>query len=238
MKEKLSLIIKEKGAYFLTEYFIVVVGILSAFALNAWWESKKAQQRESAYFSQIQNEIERADQGFKRYVEGLEDNFRAVKHVYESLEDGEIIGGDVELFDQGLLRADVLPAMRYPVPTYRELRITGVFTELSDETLKDMLSELDRAFDFAVAHLEYFRAGLQSAKSELNRSVKFSIQEPDDDSSSWYKVSYDFEKLAANELLQNEFVEVIDSHYDWLRLVQQMHSSIETYRKTSEQTGT
>lgn len=234
MKAKFFSLIKEKGAYFLTEYIIVVVGILSAFGLNAWWESKKAQQRESAYFSQIQIEIDQADQEFGRFIETLANNLGAVQHVYECLSEGELVGEYVELFDQGLLGADVLPAMRYPVPTYRESRSTGVFTELSDDSLKGILSDLHMEFEFAVAQLAYYRVGLQSAKAELNRSVVFSVRAPEDGSSDWFSVSYDFEELADNERLRNEFVEVVDSHFDWLSTVERLHSLIKSYREASE----
>lgn len=237
MKIKLSSIIKDKGTYFLTEYFIVVVGILSAFSLNAWWESRKTLERESAYYGRIQIEIDQADQNLERSVSRIKDTLRAVLHVYDRLSQGVLVDGDAELFDLGLLKADQLPAIRYPVPTYQELRNTGAFNELTNDSLKNILSEIHLEFQFADAQLEYYRVGLEAAKATLNQHVSFSVQEPENENSSWFSVSYDFEDLMGNELLRNQFVEVIDSHYDWLTSVEALHSLVRKYQKTTDPNG-
>jgi hypothetical protein len=46
-----------KLRWFAAEYLIVVVGVLTAFALSAWWQSRQDRDRETSYLHQLASEL-------------------------------------------------------------------------------------------------------------------------------------------------------------------------------------
>lgn len=232
-KKKIS-IDKTKLAYLLTEYVLIVAGILTAFALNAWWESNKAAEREAAYLDRLRIELKSADESFSRFTSELRGDLLAVRFVNSSLSEGKLNDDDAELFGSGLMLADVLPAIRYPIPTYQELRNTGAFRELENSELKSILSDIHMEYEYSSDQLEYFRSGLVSAKNTLNQAVQFKADSSGNRDESRFSVEYDFDALRSNRKLKNDFVEVVDTHEDWLYVVVKMHELIKRSREVIE----
>ena len=76
-------------------------------------------------------------------------------------------------------------------------------------------------------------AGLQSAKATLNRNVESSAESREVEAESSFSASHNFDALSGHELLNNEFVEVVDTHEDWLATVTGLHSLIKKYHRQS-----
>ncbi len=99
-----------------------------------------------------------------------------------------------------------------------------MLSQLSDEEIKEGLAALNGIYQTITGgQLTYVREGLVDIKAHLNQLVEFSVDyDPSipGPGSKTIAVEYDFETLHGNQLLRSQFAEVVDSHHDFLGIVQ------------------
>lgn len=204
-----------------------MIGILLALEVSEWQEKRQLQKREVLYLDRIANELNRADKHYQDRIAVMEGTREAVKHVMNSLLHGQL--EDEELFAEGIFHADVLGAVSHPITIYDEMISTGTFSQLQDEYLRDLLTQLKTTYDAGLVQLPYFRVGLQSVRAHLDDLVDWAPvpEEEREANHGWaLKLMYDFEELKGNRLLKNQYLEVEDSHGDWIKTVNDIHQLI------------
>jgi hypothetical protein len=194
----------------LFEMLIVVVGILIAFRVDEWKDTRAEEREVSASLARLADDFV----GNRLLCETLSTEVRvnhdAVWHVYTSLQEGHVIGGDSEKFERGLVNADFIPQIPISTLGYREMIATGLLRSLKDVDLAVELGLLETELENSRVQIPYYRVGPAALASELRDVVDFQYTDSPDQPG----VRFDFADLVGNRRIRNLYFETVDSHGD------------------------
>jgi len=209
---------------YLAEFVVIVLGILLAFQVEEW-RDERAEQRDVA--AAMQRLLEETDENIQLCLvmkEMLKSNAMSVQHVYQSLTAGEIIQRDEKTFELGLTNFDVVPDIRLLTSVANEMISTGLLKEVDDRELRGSIARLPSLDAQAGDMLVYWRTPIIELHSELTSLVDYyyagdipSLDRSDpfnEAIGSSMRVNYDFQELANNRIIRNQFYDAVDVHAD------------------------
>ncbi len=231
---------KRSGRYFVYafgEIVLIVVGILLALQVNDWQQGRILQKREALYLDRVGNELAEAAELYANGIARLQEHRDAVALVNRSFQAQVLADEDETAFRTGILKVDALSTLPHPITIYDEMVATGMFSQLQDEELRLQLTSLNKSYESAIQQLEYYRVGLVDVKATLNTLVEFYTvpEELVEANGGYFGVRYDFDRLKKSQILKNQYVEAVDSHWDWWREVNQLYTTIQRCKKRVEE---
>jgi len=205
----------------LLELVIVFVGLFAALQLENFREQRAFIEAQERILVRMQEDLEEFLSTSEMYEDFQEYLTAAVSHVHDSLVAGEILSGNTELFEHGIIFFAHLPTLPLPRSTYEEMVASGMFSALDSEGLKKEISRLFFYHDFVESNFEWWRTGTLEFESVMEEWVEYYSDEnppPDLEFLSRdpnRRVRYDFDELSANLRIRNGFYWAQDSARDW-----------------------
>lgn len=142
---------RPKLRWFAAEYLIVVLGVLTAVAINAWWGARQDTAAERSYLALISRDLSQMAANLEELV-ALEE-----RQVQSGLRAYRILSSPDPTRDEQVLASDLLSqltsrrTMNPTDATYRDLLSTGNLRLLQNRGLRDRLvafyEEAERTFD-------------------------------------------------------------------------------------------
>lgn len=203
------------------ELFIVFVGLLAALQVDEWRENREYAAAEERYLLRLNDDlVDTLD--MLRGLHEMVDRFgAAVKHVDASLAAGEIIDGDTELFEEGLIRVAHLPSVVVYRSAYDEMVASGMFARLRSEELKRSVANLITFEQVVNRNFNWWRVGPQKLMRDIMPYVTLGYGEGFSNTrlagivEPARTVEFDFEGLSNDPIVRNQFYWAADSHSDW-----------------------
>lgn len=126
----------------IVEACVIIVSILLAFGIDAWWDERKDSQRERAYLVSLRADV----------IGTIRDNERVIA---EQLEEHERILGIAEMISMGAELPtgyrSTFPSVTLPaesMDTYRDLVASGGTTLLSSEEVRSVMANLLQRIEY------------------------------------------------------------------------------------------
>ena len=125
---------RPKVRWFAAEYLIVVLGVLTAVALNAWWEGRQDTATEAAYLHQIAADLDTTVALMENLDDELASSERAADRLFESFRAPEPLPADSILVWVSV--ASALSEAQPGLGTAEALVATGDLALIRDESLR------------------------------------------------------------------------------------------------------
>jgi hypothetical protein len=203
------------------ELLIVFVGLFAALQLDSYRDGRSFAQAQQRYLLRLGEDIAGYLDTMGPRLAFLEQNRVAVQHVADSLQANELLGGETELFERGLIYVGHLPTSPLPRGAYDEMVASGMFAALESEPLKQAVSELYALSEFASANFAWWRNPVLDLEQELIGHVEYYTEPGEVNQDAFVsqeprrRVRYDFDSLAGNLRIQNGFYWAADVSGDW-----------------------
>lgn len=137
----------------LAEGAAIVVGILLAFAIDAWWENRNERIREREVISQLAEEFRSASEELDFYLTYDRRILQSVEGVATILDAAERSGeSSAQVPDTALAFLLIQGTYAPTIPSLDGLRATGRLSRLRDSNLTGVLSGWPTALEDAVEH--------------------------------------------------------------------------------------
>lgn len=127
---------RSKARWFAAEYLIVVLGVLTAVAVNAWWVEGQEAAREAQALERLHEESEAVVDYLRRNVARRDVLIRSHRVAVAALEPGFTAEPDLDTFREGIFFAFTYPAVSPPQSVYHEVIAAGLFGNLSSVEVK------------------------------------------------------------------------------------------------------
>lgn len=135
------------------EVVAIVVSILLAFAIDAWWDERRDRLEEQRVLQQLTEEFEAVESQLDRYVAMDERTLRNVSRIDSLMQAALADGRPAVVARDSTLRWLVTQGTFAPtLPTLDGLRTSGRLTLIQDEELVAALSAWPAALEDAVEH--------------------------------------------------------------------------------------
>lgn len=135
------------------EVVAIVVSILLAFAIDAWWDERRDRLEEQRVVQQLTEEFEAVESQLDRYVAMDERTLRNVSRIDSLMQAALADGRPAVVARDSTLRWLVTQGTFAPtLPTLDGLRTSGRLTLIQDEELVAALSAWPAALEDAVEH--------------------------------------------------------------------------------------
>lgn len=203
------------------ELLIVFVGLFAALQLDSYRDERSFAQAQQRYLLRLGEDIAGYLETMGPRLAFLERNRIAVQHVADSLQANELLGGDTELFERGLIYVGHLPSSPLPRSAYDEMVASGMFAALESEPLKQAVSELYALSETVSANFAWWRTVALDVEQDLVGQVEYYTEPGDVNQDAFMsqeprrRVRYDFDSLAGNLRIQNGFYWAADVVGDW-----------------------
>ena len=219
--------------YALGEILLVVLGILIALQVNNRNEERKLRKSEDIYIQRLSEDINNmidASKFFNQKNDFLKEALMALRAVENCLTDS--------LNQKALLNTlsshQVLSLFPIERKTYDEMLSIGMTAQLSNDSLKIILSDLYSIIEDAQNKIEYFRTELGRASEVIMRYVQFTV--PDNKSrGDMIVAALNFQSLCNNLEFRNALVEVYDARSDVLSGTSWIVEKLEKVSKVLDQ---
>ena len=132
-------------------------GLFAALQLENYREARAFREAQHRYLLRMQEELAEYLEAVVHVEEFLVANQRATSHVSRSLQAGEILENDTELFEFGVIYFAHLPSNPLPRATYEEMVASGMFSALESEELKRTISSLFSLHEFTETNFRWCR---------------------------------------------------------------------------------
>jgi len=118
------------------EAFAIVISILLAFAIDAWWENSKTAEDEFESLELIRRDLRETQAQLQSYSDYVEGAYQSALNAYAALSgDGPY---DREYVRSEMIRVDRI-TLRIPTAAYTEILSTGNLRVISDRSLRDSI---------------------------------------------------------------------------------------------------
>jgi hypothetical protein len=204
------------------ELLVVFVGLFAALQADEWRERRVLHAAETRYLERLEEDLDTYLAAALPRLEVQKQWRDAVRHVHRSLQSGEIIGGDTETFEEGLVRLGHLPSTMMPRATYDEMVASGMFARLRSNELKRVVSDLYATQNEVERNFTWWRGLVLITVQRTYPYIEFynddetlvdvdtMFQEPS------RRVAFDLEGLRNDPGITNGLYWAIDTHSDWV----------------------
>lgn len=211
------------------ELVIVFVGLFAALQADEWRDRRELERAQTEYLERLADDLSESLRSGRRLARRQAERRDAVRHVHESLQAGRILDDDTLLFEEGLLRVYHLPGPTLLRATYDEMVASGMYTRLRSRELKQAISSLYGNEADLQRLFVWWREGASPAVNTLDARVEF-YNEPgssDPGEEPAERARFDFQRLARDTQLRNQFFWAADTHDDWVRELRSLVEQIE-----------
>lgn len=158
---------RAKVRWFAAEYLIVVLGVLTAVGINAWWGARQDAAAEARALKRLAAESEEIVRYHRDRIERVEASLQRLES------DVAVVVSDVATAfapateGGGLWFVLQYPAVTPPRSVYDEITGSGRFGDLSSVEVRSALSAYYAELDFIQSQLAFFRQGSEDAIEAL-----------------------------------------------------------------------
>jgi hypothetical protein len=160
--------------WFLSEFLVIVAGVLVALAVNAWWQGRQDRQVEIAYLQQLQLDLDASNQTLDetyRLVQGMAEASASISHEFWR-RDGRTDTELRKLLAEPLRSKRVLPVLG----TARSLIASGDLRLVQSASLRSAIPRYVDAMDADVSDIArydetYYRTGVNQAAQLFDGSA-------------------------------------------------------------------
>ncbi|MEX0330994.1 MAG: DUF6090 family protein [Puniceicoccaceae bacterium] len=210
---------------------VVFIGIIIALQVDQWREARSYHRSETQYLQRLDEELKVFISDSESILSFIGENLEGVSFVYQSLNQGEIINGNTDLFEHGLIYVGHLPTFTVNRSAYDEMVFSGMFARLESEDLRRTLSSLFAEQETMKGHFSWWRNIPLDLEKHISPLVEFYTEDRSPPSASAAggliyepkrRINYDFDALLADPIVKNGFYWAEDTHEDWLRLLTEL----------------
>ncbi len=162
---------EKKWFRFVVEACVIVISILLAFGIDAWWDERKASHRELAYLEILRDDVVRTIVDNNRVIDEQSKEQTRILNIAESIRAGANLAADIRT---------TFPAVTLPAESmdaYRDLVASGGTTLIASPDVRSAMASLlqrveynDRAENWALELATSTRLLiLSSAPGSMNR---------------------------------------------------------------------
>jgi hypothetical protein len=230
------------------ELVVVVLGILIAFQVEEWRDSRLAQSELEASLRRLAEEtrqnLDRCGLAESRHSLDVAD----AELVFHSLRSGQLPPEKLVTFERGLAGAVGLPPFRVSVTVADEMISTGMLKQIENEELRLSIASIQDLQVIVDGAYPARRDAIQDLGNELFAYVDMSPMEIDIDGvgdraianldpsvevatkgslEEGTAVAYDFASLSSNRRLVNLFYNALDSRVDQLGSIRILCESVQ-----------
>jgi len=223
----------ENWAALMIELIVVVLGIFIGFQVDRWYEEQRERKTEAVYLERMLFDVQAMLDDAELAGQFGQDRLDSMIHVYQSLQAGEIIDRDIEMFEYGLGAVAFLPSLSKVDTTYLEMLQNGSFASLGNVELKRTIVELYQSYEMMAQQLPYYRGFASSFEALLIKMVDFSWapfdkgELPENFSDHPSSVQFDFTGLVSDREVRNGFYQMVDTHNDWVEMHKRIVAQLE-----------
>jgi len=228
----MALASKKQYHVYLVELAVIVLGILIAFQVEEWRDARQSEQDMQASLQRLAEETQQnlimCDRRQAQHLTAAE----GVEQTFLSLRSGALLDSEIARFETGLTRAAELPNFTPRTTVADEMISTGLLKDLGDNELRQAIAGLQSLQGYVGASYANRRASIRELSRILYEFVeidfvdKATVFGPErkfaGSLEAQSRVLYDFEEMAANRRLINQYFEALDSHVDLLGDIRQM----------------
>jgi hypothetical protein len=218
---------KKQFHVYLVELAVIVLGILIAFQVEEWRDSRQQERDMRASLQRLVEETQ-ANLGFcERILASQRRAAIGVEQAFLSLRTGILRDQDVELFEAGLRLAAQLPNYQLLTTVADEMISTGLLREINDGVLRQQVAKLVIMQRNVNVGYPSRRASVRDLSNEMYGYVDVEFVDPTSVFDAEREIAgsleyatqvlYDFEDMAQNKRLKNLLFEALDSHVDHWR---------------------
>ena len=211
------------------ELFIVFVGLLAALQVDEWREHRAYRDAETRYLMRLQADLDAFINGTRRMLDAMEERAAGVAHVNASLQAGEIVDGNVALFEYGVIYVGHLPSTVVHRSAYDEMVAAGMFARLRSEGLKREIANLYAMQNMVDRNFSWWRDSVLDLGRLLDSLVEYHTEDatpsdnyPISNEPLLRRVRFEFDALQENRAVRNGFYWAEDTHSDWVGLTQNL----------------
>ena len=211
------------------ELFIVFVGLLAALQVDEWREHRAYRDAETRYLMRLQADLDAFINGTRRMLDAMEERAAGVAHVKASLQAGEIVDGNVALFEYGVIYVGHLPSTVVHRSAYDEMVAAGMFARLRSEGLKREIAILYAMQNMVDRNFSWWRDSVLDLGRLLDSLVEYHTEDatpsdnyPISNEPLLRRVRFEFDALQENRAVRNGFYWAEDTHSDWVGLTQNL----------------
>jgi hypothetical protein len=219
------------------ELVIVFVGLLAALQVDEYRDRRAFEAAQNRYLERLHDDLVAYLDRTESTVEFLGKTRDAVNHVWASIQAGEIVNGDTEQFEHGLIYIGHLPSNPLPRGAYDEMVASGMFSALESNELQHAISQLFSTHDFVETNFAWWRDNFLHTERYIYELVQFSDGEgetilmTDTLAEPNRRVAYDFDQLSGDLGFRNGIYWARDVRSDWVEWVTQLRTQAEQVRR-------
>ena len=130
---------RPKFRWFAAEIAVVVVGVLIALALNAWWQARQAASGEESYLALISRDLGQMMDELEELRAFEENHARGGFDAYKAISRGDRSPEQMEFVSEVMMRLTLRRTMRITNPAYKDLLSTGNLQLIRNRELRDQI---------------------------------------------------------------------------------------------------
>lgn len=207
----------------LFELAIVFIGLLAALQVDDYRQQREFRQAQHRYLVRLHEDLGLYLRDTSEIFDFLVETRDAVEHVWDSLQAGEVIGGDRRKFERGLIYMGHLPSNPLPRSAYDEMVASGMFSALESVELQRAISRLFATHAFMESNFAWWRENVLHDERYIDELVDFHDEpgEPADRQGMFSepvrRVDFDLAALAADRIFRNSIYWARDTRSDWVQ---------------------
>ena len=159
--------------WFAAEYLIVVTGVLTAVAIDAWWDGRQEAAREAQALERLHEESEAVVRYLQHDIAAKDSTIRAQEAAVAALTPGATVEPDPETFREGVFMAFFFTPVNPPRSVYDEVIATGAFGDLSSVEVRSAISKYYARLDDVQNRLTVFRQVAQQGQEMMTSTYAF-----------------------------------------------------------------
>ncbi len=180
------------------DFLIVVVGILIAFQITNWNESRIMHEKQKIAEVRLKNDFQIIDESLENATVEHATIIRDTNTFIKSVERAEVFPEDDAAIKHALLRMRTYPNLIRNSATYEELASSGTLGLIESDALRDALAKYDEQASNRLFNLEQIRSSMQQV---FVNAAEYARYKPLDINNIDLRPidSYDIKGMAADE---------------------------------------
>lgn len=188
--------------YAIGEIFLVVIGILIALQINNWNEDRKQNKRSSEYHQRIHEDLARLIDVSEDVTDNAEKILRSITRTVELLESGTIeTEEDKSTVDFAMIWFSRTAYQLPELATYEEMKSNGDLNLIHNVTLRNRIASFNNSLRQVETVIVKLSNAIENDFQVFNKYLRSHV----DPESLEVSYSYDFDKMASDQIFINTF---------------------------------
>jgi len=211
--------------YAIGEIVLVVIGILIALKVNDLNEKMKFQDQEQLYIAKMHEDLQIINDYMHTDILGFPEKIQEAQLTLYMVQYCEMDSASAAIFQKTLITAGNLGKIYVRDATYTEMLANGSFSRMTNDSIKNRISDIYDQLDYLNESISYFRSELGEANkiiwNHIEKEFKSDLTEKQlsenqitTHTEDQIIIKYQLEELCASRKFKNALVEIIDSRKD------------------------